>query len=293
LKRITKYVALILIFALSGLTAFSFICYAETEVKGKEYYVELAENDPYELAENDPYIVLKRVNNYKDQPWAQEVIEAAAEKNPTAALQFANRYKEKPYAQKIIETAAEKRPQAALLFADYYMDQPYAQKIIETAAEKEPFAVLVCADRYVDQHWALKVVEEAIESIAENDPRRIPLMMLLPSLLQESKKPLIKTVLAIYEHFRYVKSLPNHGYLPFKAVRMFGMLEEMVSKNMTVEEAVNIVCDDKKFFRTLLKIKSKPNHLGRVAVDEELKKVALRRVRMIDDSRALYLDGLW
>ncbi|MBU4342866.1 MAG: hypothetical protein KKG21_02530, partial [Candidatus Omnitrophica bacterium] len=251
-----------------------------------------------ELAEKAPGTALYSADKYKDQPYAQRVIEIAAEKDPWTALEYADKYIGQPYAQRVIETAAEKNPRVALYYADRYIDQSCAQKVIklaaETAAEKDPWAAFWLADKYIDQPYAQRVIEAAaeknpwkalefadkyidqpyaqrvIETAAERDPRAA---LEYTEILKDSKKPAIRVILTI----------KDSDYSKREKERISILLHEIVLNKMTLKEAYNIVRDNKRFFEALVRIKAQPNHLGEVSVDGELKDICLRKVQSIND----------
>ncbi len=322
MKKIARYVALvlILIFVLSSLTVVFLTgiqtkinIEKEAEVKKEVETVQIAREKNHldeeyymNLAVINPFLVLSSSDDYRDQPWAQEVIETAAEGYPLAALRYAHYYMDKPYAKAIIEKAAkiagkefpflvselgrdysgqpwiqkimvesvlEENPRVVLEFLRYFSHQPWAQKVISIAAEKDYRAALRCIiDRYDEEPWTQTI----IENIVENHPLGVLFKMYsqeLREILHNSKKPIVKTFLVIAES----------GYPFWIKGRVTALLQEILEKNMTFREAVNVVKDDERFFETLLRLKDKPNLLGKASIEEKLKDLSLYMVQKIND----------
>jgi hypothetical protein len=96
--------------------------------------------------ERDPSSALINYHNYKDQPWAGEVLETAArltaEREPRTALMHLDEYKDQPWAGEVLETAArnaaERDPGSALTYLNSYKHQPWAEQLVLRVAHDSP-----------------------------------------------------------------------------------------------------------------------------------------------------------
>ena len=144
---------------------------------------------------------------------------------------------------------------------------PDAKEILEKAAkqsaENNPRAALEYADRYKDQPYGKGVIEKA----AELDPASA---LGYIQHIRNFDLPIIKMVLQIVES--------NHPY----KYRIAPLISEIVAKRLTIEDALQISKDDPRYFDTLVKIEVQPGHIGKLAVERELKSISLRTVQRIN-----------
>lgn len=61
------------------------------------------------------------------------------------------------------------------------------------------------------------------------------------------------------------------------------LLNDLVKHGLSKDDALKTMDDNDALFKALVRIKAEPNHLGRVSVEEELQKVSLNKIKLIND----------
>ena len=121
-------------------------------------------------AKADPETTLVRDGgySYSDQPWAGKVLEMGARSiDSDGALTYAHRYKTEPYAKEVITAAALAKPNEALENFYKYSDQEWAGGILEAAAKKaSPQTALKHLKHFQNKPYA----KEVLVAAAQLDP---------------------------------------------------------------------------------------------------------------------------
>ena len=187
--------------------------------------------------------------------------------NPGEFLYNAKDFKDVPglnLAQEISQ-AAKSNPGEFFYYAKDFKDVQglnLAQEILQ-AAKSNPEEFLYNAKDFKDviskNEWSI-LVEESFASCPEEGKN-------YKNLLDEINEPQLKST-------KILKSIadPKAGIL----------LEKMVNNDLSEEEAVKIINDQNKFLKTLIEIKSKPDHLGRVSVENNLENISLRKIQQVN-----------
>jgi len=136
---------------------------------------------------------------------------------------------------------------------------------ISQAAKSAPRAFLCSAEDFKDvipeNGWSI-LTEKIFASYPEEGIRDYK------NLLDEINEPQLKST-------KILQRIAN----PRTAI----LLEKMVNNGLSEEEAVKIINDQNKFLKTLIEIKSKPDHLGKVSVDNNLKDISLKKIQQINN----------
>lgn len=156
---------------------------------------------------HDPKVALLYFNSYREQPYADELLEAAvsgaADICPIEALFFIDRYINKPYAKEILEKVIyklqENDPKAIIDYYGSYLAKrkyynamkmkdkdfivedgvmnlfsQFAESSFEVAfrnvAKKDPKMGILFAEKYNDRRHADEVMEASVRILAELDP---------------------------------------------------------------------------------------------------------------------------
>jgi len=109
---------------------------------------------------------------YKDEPYAKDILLAAAKEDPLFALSYFKVYKDEPYAKDILLAAAKEDPALALSYLDFYKNEPYADEIIENAKSEEtllnavkkgPRLAFDYFNMYKNESYAKEILLKAVE----------------------------------------------------------------------------------------------------------------------------------
>lgn len=95
----------------------------------------------FRLAEDHPSIVTHFIDEFRDAPYAAELLVKTASGNPTWVLASMDAYRTKPFARDVLFRIFEKNPESAFSYhAKTYAKEPYGREILLMAAEKAPFS---------------------------------------------------------------------------------------------------------------------------------------------------------
>ena len=238
-------------------------------------------------SKSDPEAFLSNAKDFNDVTGldlAQEISRAAKD-SPGAFLSNAKDFKDVPglnLGQEIL-LASKSDPEAFLRNAKdfkYVTGLDLGQEISQ-AAKDRPAAFLYNAKDFKDviskNEWLI-LIEKSFASSPEEGKRNFE------NLLNEINKPQLKST-------QILKSIAD----PKTAI----LLEKMVNNDLSEEEAVKIMNNRNKFLRTILEIKSKPDHLGKVSIENNLKNISLRTIQQVnslherpDSERFALVDNL-
>lgn len=242
-----------------------------------------------EAAKDRPHEILGDlvVNYYKKLPNKERILQQAATSaaltNPHLVLYCAEDYKERPYMEKTIKTATGNSCIAALECIRYYGDllkpaetKKIVRESIEEAIQNYPSAVLAYLDRYKD-YLDQSQIQKSIETATKNDPLEAVILLErrndIREILERSNDPAIKVILDIHN------SDLSHPLKNKVAI----LAQKILSDNMSLEEASEIVLDEQKLFLSLIEIKSQPNHLAKNTIELALTDLSLRKVQTINE----------
>jgi hypothetical protein len=219
---------------------------------------------------NDPMHFLFDAKYFKDISGLNLALEIpqAADKSPGSFLENAADYKDIAGLDlcKIISIAHQNDPRTFLTVAHHFKDIKglnLAEKISQ-AMQKEPAMFIYNAEN-------LKLVLEKseykllLEKSFEMNPEAVNGYKLL---LEEIDSPKLKST-------QILKNLKD----PKASV----LLHDLVNNNLSEEEAIKIVNNPTDLLKALLKIKSAPNYLGKIDVQNVLGETCLKMVRVIND----------
>ena len=85
-------------------------------------------------AELRPGAAIALFDDYKNSPYAKDILQLAAKKEPAVAVEHYKRYKDSPFAEEILKQAAKDEPAHALIFPKFYEQSPNAKEIFRQAA---------------------------------------------------------------------------------------------------------------------------------------------------------------
>lgn len=155
-----------------------------------------------------------------------------------------------------------------------FINENYAEEVLLYAAQREPDELLKRVDSFKGKYFSKKIIERcayyaplSVRRYLYNPRHTVSVMM------QTSSDPVVKEILALHEQIGY-QSKP------------LLLLDELMAKEMTWSEAVNISRDPNKLFSAVVKIISKPNYVGKYSIDHEMRDFSLRFIRDINDKVA-------
>ncbi len=213
---------------------------------------EVVEKAARELADVDPRSALNYESRYEKQPYDAEVTGTAArnlaKEDPWSALQYAGRSRDRPYAPNMAEMAAtnivNEDPGAAMEQAGVRGQEPYIALVAEKAAQASPSSA-------VGYQYPHPVYE----------------------MLKRSKNPVCKAIVEIID-----TDYSDNAYTDVDKRKMAAILDKVISKELTIEQAGELVRDDAGYFKVLLALAVKPNAIGKYDVANEIKDISLRAV---------------
>ena len=257
-----------------------------------------------QAAESDPAAFLFNAKNFKDiqgLDLAKE-ISKAAESDPGSFLENAKHFEDIQGLNlaKEISQINERYPKAFLRTAKFFQDIQGLDlaKEISQAAESEPYEFLYVV-RYLKDIQGLDLIKE-ISQAAEHDPEgfldrakslenTIPYsqwsilveksLMFYPEMTYDARGNFLlgKIKEPQFESTHILKKLTLSRYP--ETVMFFN---EMVRHGLSENEAVEIMKDSDKTLKMLIKIKSEPEHLGQLSVENNLKDISLKRISQLN-----------
>lgn len=218
-----------------------------------------------------PNALLNNIAFFGDIPGLNlaEIIIKAAEKNPSSL--FANAENIKDIAGvnivELLSKAAERDSSALLFAAPYLKDIPGFDLVeqVSRAAEQHPyFFVHIATD--------LKpTLPEQIWSILVEKSFAIKPDFILKSGYKDILNGIINPQL---ESTRILKTIKNPKATVF--------LSDMVRHGMSEEQALEIINDRSRLLKEIIRIKSEPDHIGRITIEESLKFLSLEQIQQIN-----------
>ncbi len=147
---------------------------------------------------------------------------------------------------------------------------PNLTELISEASERNPVDFLYNAKDLKEvipqSEWSI-LVEKLFQQSPEEGMYGVD-YTLAKNLLNEVKEPQLEST-----------SILKRITHPHTAL----LLNDMVRHGLSEKDAYEIINDQNKLLKTLIKIKSEPDHLGRVSVDEKLKDISLKTIRHVND----------
>lgn len=227
-------------------------------------------------ANKNPWAFLYRAKDFNNIPnldLAKE-IPKFAEKDPAAFLASASDYEKITNLDLVSEItkAAHKTPSAFLLSVTNLkrVEGINFTNEITLAAQIEPRMFLYHALKYkgiVEEHKLSDLIEQVLQIYPEGVSEEDEKVENGRSLLDEIKNPKLKST-------EILKSIENKNSVI--------LLQDMVINGLSENEALKIVNNQEDLLKSLVKIKSTPNHLGAISVENNLKNLSLKMVENVN-----------
>ncbi len=155
-----------------------------------------------------------------------------------------------------------------------FINQDYAEELLRYAAQKEPDELFKKIDFYKNKRFS----KSLLELCANNAPVSLKRYLYNPNhpvnyILSYSTDSVVKKILAIN---------PTIGYRSKPLL----LLDNIMNKTMTAQEAVEISNDPTKLFSAMVKIISRPEYVGMYSINHEMRDYSLRFIREINDKIA-------
>ncbi|MFA5351242.1 MAG: SAM-dependent methyltransferase, partial [Candidatus Omnitrophota bacterium] len=156
-------------------------------------------------------------------------------------------------------------------------DEKIILDAVKVASRDDPWGIF----RYANDFKYLPGAIEIIEATSKDYSKfAIDNYSRVFRILEASQDEAIKTIC----------SIAKSSYSTEQKLAISSLLHDIVFNGLTPEEAMNISNDPQRYFSALIVIKSQPNHLAGPTVDGELKDIALRKVREINDLHEMQDD---
>lgn len=229
------------------------------------WFNKLIEQETFWATKEDPLFVLTYAKKLDDLDFGREaIIEALTTAEKTNYNFF-------PYLRM---TNLRMTKVGSLVELPY--TEPFIRRLANKLYKEEPNWLFQYYDSLQKFDWFPELLTEAVK----NDPGRAitfhDLFDKSQSLLK-SNDPAIQSMQTIYEFL--AKTSRGRYENP---LRMAALLENIVKDDLYLEDAFNISQNPTLFFRSLLNIKNKDNHLGKFSVEYELNNICLRLVEDIN-----------
>jgi len=155
-----------------------------------------------------------------------------------------------------------------------FIEKDYAEEILLYAAQREPDELFKKVDAYKQKRFSLRVLEQC----AINAPLSLRRYLYNPIhpvnyILHYSKSAAVRKMIEVNDSLGY----HNKPLL---------LLDDMLNKNISPKEAIEISDNSDKLFSALVKIVSRPKYVGAYSIDHEMRDYSLRFIREINDKIA-------
>lgn len=116
-------------------------------------------------------LVFELLDNYKDKPWAKDVLSIAISKYPFSSFNYYYIYKELPLFKEVLEVAlnkdflieaTKKEPFKAFDYLEIFKNKPWAKDVLIEAAKIYPSGAFSYFDKYKDKPWAKDILVHLI-----------------------------------------------------------------------------------------------------------------------------------
>ncbi len=157
-----------------------------------------------------PKVAFDYLYSFKDEPFAQEVLSAAAKLAPKECFINTSQFTDQPWAGEVIEIATKTvmehhplaikdkawlkgvledavrnaHPKVAFDYLYSFKDEPFAQEVLSAAAKLAPKECFINTSQFTDQPWAGEVIEIATKTVMEHLPLAIPADIIVDRLAE-------------------------------------------------------------------------------------------------------------
>ncbi|MES2619882.1 MAG: hypothetical protein V4615_03445 [Bacteroidota bacterium] len=155
-----------------------------------------------------------------------------------------------------------------------FIQQDYAEDLLSYAAHKEPDELFKKVEDFKNNRFSKTILEQC----ALNAPVSLKRYLFNPRhavnfILQYSSDPVIKKIFEINPQIGS-KSKP------------LLLLDDIMNEKLSVKDAISVSSEPDKLFHALVRIVSRPQHIGKYSIDHEMRNYSLRFIREINDKIA-------